>query len=249
MGSYLYVCDASVPPMTSLNDALRYPMDRDDWTRTVLIGGLLSLVGFLLVPLLFVYGYLARTIRRSLVNDPEPPTFDDWEDLLVDGAKVAAIGIAYFLIPAVVGAIVVGGSVVAIATGTGTGVASGLLGLFLGMLFVGALSLVFGYVAAAAAVNFVHEDDLSAAFDVGALRSIVFDADYFVAWLLSVAVFVGAGVIASVLNAVPVLGAIAAPFVFFYAMVVAANLWADGFRTATRRRDRTADAGLEDPAV
>lgn len=219
--------------MRSLGEALRYPMESDEWIKTVLIGGVLSILGFLLIPLLPVYGYLVRVIRYNLAGDPEPPTFGDWGELFTDGIQFLVIGIVYLLVPAIVGTFTVGGSIAAIATGTQEGAMAGLAGLAVGFLLTFLLSLVFGYIGVAAILNFVHEDRLGAAFDFDAIRTTVMSRDYAVAWLLSLVVFLGASIVSGVLNVVPFLGAIVSAFVFFYVEMVAATLWADGYR-ATR---------------
>lgn len=45
-------------------------MESEDWARTIAIGGALFFLSFLLVPLFVAYGYLVRTMRRSLTQDP-----------------------------------------------------------------------------------------------------------------------------------------------------------------------------------
>ena len=47
--------------------------------------------------------------------------------------------------------------------------------------------------------------------------------------MFSLAVFLGASVLVGVLNGIPILGAVVGAFVFFYARVVAARLWAGGY--------------------
>lgn len=230
--------------MASLGPALTYPTARDDWLKTVLIGGVLTVFGFLLVPLVPVYGYLVRVIRHSLAGDPRPPSFDDWGALFTDGVQFLVVGVVYLIVPGLVGSITVGGSIAAIATGTRSGTVAGLAGLAFGLLVTFVLALVFGYLGAAAIVNFVYEERLGAAFDVGAIGEVALSGDYAVAWLLSLVVFVGAAVVSGALNVVPFLGAIVSAFVVFYAQVVAATLWADGFRAA---RGETVDAARVRP--
>lgn len=224
---------------------LTEPMERDDWVRTVLIGGILLLFSFLLVPLLLAYGYIVRAIRHALVPDAPAPEFDDWGGLLVDGVQGWVIGVVYLLVPAIVAGLTVGASLVAMVTGGNAGVAAGIGGLFVGLTVSALLSLAFGYLAVVAVVNFAREGQFGAAFDVSVIKSVALDREYAIAWLISVALFVVVGL----LSAVPVIGWLLVPFATFYAAMVAARLWADGFSQAMastgekrRRRD-------EDPAV
>jgi hypothetical protein len=218
--------------MVAIEESVSYPTENDDWLKIILIGGVLSLLSFLVIPVILVYGYIIRLIRARFDDRAEPPEFDDWETLLTDGVRAMIILVAYFLIPAIVGAITIGGSVLAIATGTRGGAAAGIGGLLIGGLLTFALGLVFGYVAVAALLNFAREDSIGAGFDFGALRPILVDGDYAVAWLAAVAVFFVTSFITGVVNGVPFIGAVITAFVFFYAQMVAAYLWADGFTDA-----------------
>ena len=83
-----------------------------------------------------------------------------------------------------------------------------------------------------AIVNFARTDELNAAFDFTTIKQVALDGEYFMPWLLSVVVFIVARLIGGALNVIPFLGAVVGAFVFFYAEVVAANLWAHGFSAA-----------------
>lgn len=207
---------------------LTYPMERDDWVKTVLLGGVLILFGVLLVPLFLVYGYLVRTIRESLADSVGPPAFDDWGGLLVDGVQAWIISIVYLLVPLIVAGVTIGGTIAAIATGSEAGAAAGAGGLFVGFTLSAVLGLVFGYLAVVALVNFAEERRFAAAFDFGTIKTVASDREYAIAWLVSMIVLV----VASFVGAIPLVGWLLAPFVTFYAAVIAANLWADGFTQA-----------------
>lgn len=227
--------------MTSIEDAITYPTERDDWIVTVLIGGVLSLLSFLVVPLFLVAGYVVRAIRANLEGEPEPPSFGDWGELLVEGLKAVVIGFLYMLIPFVVMGFTAGTAMMAMATGGDAGMAAGLGGMMLGMLVSFVLFVAFGYLSAVAVVNFAREERFGAAFDFGVVRDVAFDGDFAVAYLISIAVFVAA----SLVNLVPIIGSLVAVFASFYATIVAANLWADGFTTALDADgpSETADVG------
>ncbi|MFB6176993.1 MAG: DUF4013 domain-containing protein [Halobaculum sp.] len=230
-------------------EAITYPTESDDWTKTVLIGGVLVLAGVLIVPTFLVYGYLVEVLRGRFAGEPTPPAFDDWRDLLIDGLQAWAVGVVYLLLPLIVGGILVGGSVAALATGSRAGGAVGIAGLLGGLGVTTLLSLVFGYVAIAGIINFAHEGTFGAAFDIGTLRTVCLDSDYAVAWLASVVVFFAAAAVSGVLNVVPILGAVASAFLFFYASVAAAYLWADGFQAALDTTGEFETGTPEGPAV
>lgn len=231
--------------MSSIEDAVTYPMESDEWIPTVLVGGVLTLLGFLVVPIFLVSGYVVRAIRSNLEDEPEPPTFGDWEELLVDGLQAAVIGFVYMLLPLIVMSVTVGGAVLAMATGSDAGVAAGLGGMMVGMLVSFLLFVVFGYLSAVAVVNFAREERFGAGFDVDVIRDVGFDTDFAVPYLLSIAVFVAA----SLFNVVPFVGNLVAVFASFYAAIVAANLWADGFTQALDGSDPQEPAEIGEPVA
>lgn len=231
--------------MSSIEDAVTYPMERDDWIVTVLIGGALSLLSVLLIPLFLVAGYIVRTIRANLDGEPEPPEFGDWGELFAEGFKATVIGFVYMLVPLIVMTFTVGASMMAIATGGDAGAAAGIGGMMLGMLVSFVLFVVFGYLSAVALVNFAREERFGAAFDLDVIRDVAFDADFAVPYLLSIAVFVAA----SLVNVVPFVGSLVAVFASFYAAIVAANLWAGGFTQALDGDEPQGPAEVGEPVA
>ena len=130
--------------MSSIEEALTYPTESDDWIVTVLIGGVLTVLSILIIPAFIVYGYLVRAIRANLEGEPEPPTFGDWGELVVDGIKVVVVGFVYMIVPLIVMSVTVGTAVLAILSGGEAGAAAGVGTLVVGMLATFVLALVFG---------------------------------------------------------------------------------------------------------
>lgn len=233
--------------MDSVSDAITYPMEDDDWTVTVLIGGVLGLLSVLIVPGFLVYGYLVRAVRERADGATQPPAFDDWGALFVDGIKAWGIGLVYMLVPLLVFGVTVGGSLFAMATGTRAGASAGLAGLFGGLALSFVLSLVFGYIATAAIIHFACTGELGSGFDVGTLRTLVLSPEYATPWLVSVALFIAANVAVNLLNVIPFIGSLVAlvlsPFATFYVLVVATDLWAGGYNTALGEREDSESVG------
>ncbi|MFB6224756.1 MAG: DUF4013 domain-containing protein [Haloarcula sp.] len=233
--------------MDSVANSLTYPQEDDDWLTTLAIGGGLTLLGVLFIPILPVYGYLVSAIRERAAGATQPPQFEDWGELFVDGVKAFGISVVYMLIPTIVAGVVIGGSVISMMTGTRAGVGAGMAGLLGGFLLSTVLSLVFGYVAVAAIIHFACTGDLGAAFDVGTLRQLALSSEYATAWLVSVALFVGAGIVVNLFNVIPFIGSliagIASPFATFYMAVVATDLWAGGYNAAVGDTEETESVG------
>lgn len=210
-----------------------YPMESDDWLLTILVGGVMALLSFLVVPWFVISGYMVRAIRAGMDGAAEPPVFDEWGELLREGLVAGIIGLVYQIIPLAVFVVFVGSSLLAFLTGSEAGAGFGLLGLFGGFFLWWVLSLVFGYVGLAGIANYAREGTFGAGFDTGTIVEVATSGDYALAWAYVVVLNIVAGVVVGVLNVVPFLGAIVGVFVSFYALVIAGWLLGDGFAAAT----------------
>ena len=211
-----------------LSDALRYPLRGDGWVRTILIGGLLTILSVLVLPAFLVQGYYVRVLRAVANDDPDPPAFDEWVALLVDGVKLFVVNVVVVL------AVIVVQAGVAVVLGTGSflagtagvsdpSAAGGVVGLLgIGVLLAGIVAIT--YVAPAMLVNFAREDSLTAAFDVSTVLSGALSVEYLIAWLLAVAVGLVLGTVASILSLLVV-----GIFGLFYVQVVTYYLFGRGF--------------------
>jgi hypothetical protein len=223
-----------------LEDAIQYPRRHDDALQVILIGGLLTILSFLIIPGLIVGGYLVRVYRRVMADETDDaPGFGDWEELLGDGLRGLVILFAYLLIPMLLLVVTVGTAIVAVAVSTATGgnISPGASVALGGMAAVGALValallLVAWFVLPAAVANFVRNDRLTAAFALGEVVGIATSSDYVVAWLLALVVSILGSVLTGILNAT-VVGAVVSPFVGFYVGVAMAYLYARGAADAT----------------
>lgn len=216
-----------------IEEAINYPRSGDDATKTILVGGVLGLLSVLVVPVFLLLGYTVRVLRATEEGEETPPSFGEWGDLFVDGLKALAIVLAYSIVPLVVLAVTVGGIVAAALMGdVRPGAVAGAL---LGFSVSGLLWLVALYVIPAALASFASEGRIGAAFDATVLRSVLLDGRYATAWLVALVLFVVAGVVVGVLNAVPFLGFVAGAFVNFYVGVAAAYLYGHAFVDASGR--------------
>ncbi len=204
-----------------ISEAVRYLKESDDAVRTVLIGGVLTLFAFLIVPLFAVAGYLVRVLDRTARGDEEPPVFDDWGALITEGAKASAIAFAYALVPTVVlVAFLASGGLLGATGSDALGALGGLAALVGGLLWL-ALSLLVAYAVPAALANFAETRRIGAGFELSTMRRVLADKTYATGWLTAVAILVGGGVVSSLLSVVPLLGFVAGAFVGFYAGVTA----------------------------
>lgn len=216
-------------------ESLDYPRAGEDSLKTIVIGGAMALFSFLLLPAVVLAGYYVQVVRSVRDGQTDPPTFDDWGRLFSEGLRAIFVVIVYAIIPAMLVALAglfgAMAGVVAIASDGATTnfAAAGVLGLVAGLFALAALvvGLVVWYVLPAAFVRYVTEGSVGAAFDFGALRSVVTTASYAEAWLLAFVVFVLSGVVTGILSAT-VVASILAPWVGFYAAVAATYLYTNG---------------------
>jgi hypothetical protein len=78
-----------------------FPFQLPDWKNKFLIGSLLTLAGYAVpvVPFVFIYGYAAQIMRRIIIEQGEPflPEWDDWGKLFTDGLKITGASLIYML--------------------------------------------------------------------------------------------------------------------------------------------------------
>jgi hypothetical protein len=216
-----------------LEEAIHYPRADEGWVRTVVIGSVLTLLGFLLIPAILVFGYYMRVMRSTISGDGTPPEFDEWSDLFVDGLKGFAVTLVYMLVPAIVFGVTVGGFLTATVAGDGNVGFGAVLGALAGFAVSAVIALLFWYVVPAAVANVARTGKVGSGFAFEELRPALMSGVYAVPWALSVAVLVATGILTGLLNVVPLVGFLLAMPVTFYATVVAFRLAATGFGNAT----------------
>ena len=204
-------------------EALNYPRNGDSAVKNVAIGGILLFLSFLFVPTFFVLGYVVRSLRYVLDGIEEPPAFDEWGELFMDGLKAFAIGLVYSFVPTVLVLVTLfAGGVSLGLSGPGEGnLAFGLVAV-VAVLATVVVSLLVAYVLPAAIVAWVRTDSLGAAFSPDELRVLAFSKTYATGWAVAVGISLLGGIAVGVLNAV-LIGPPLAPFVTFYANVAGAH--------------------------
>lgn len=212
--------------------AIRYPWKGEDNVKKVAIGGILTLLGVFVLPMFFVLGYGLEVIRRVSRGDvAEPPAWEDWGTLFVDGLKVFVISVVYSLIPGALVAFAVFSWFVPVAVSGGE--PSGALaavGVLVGFLVVAVAMLValaFAYVVPAAVAAFARTDRLVSAFSPSQLRSVGGHRGFAVAWVVAFAVTVVASAVSGALS-VTGIGAILGAFVVYYGTIAAAYAIGEG---------------------
>jgi len=215
-----------------------FPLGGVDWPRKLLIGGatglLLELVfvglaylaseeaAFGIAPLAVIVnlpaiGYVVRAYEGALRRDvAELPEWEGWPGLFSGGLVVFSIGLAYGIIPLLL-----------LLIGLGLLVKGGII-LFLGMVLMvlgvlaGMFTLFFVPIGLA---GYLARRRLEAAFHPvmlwGGINEIL--TEYVPTYVLSVGLFIAGGMLA----AIPYLGPLIWPFLWFYLLLVQARLFGE----------------------
>lgn len=228
-----------------LEDGLSYPV-RGDWLGRIVIGGVLGLLSFLVVPTFAVFGYLVRVLERTVAGDDAPPEFDDWGDLLAKGVVGLLIALAYSVVPVVLYVVFVT-VVVGLGSGIGgdLGALIGFTGALLAVAFVPVLFLIY-YAVPAALTAYAARGEIGAAFDVGLLKPTLLSLEYFLAVLMPIVVAIVVFVVSVVLLATFV-GAVLIPFVQFYGQVAIFRMFGTAFADGSDRIE--VGDGPDEPAA
>lgn len=253
--------------MASVVEYVEYPLRGEESTETLIFGALLLLFGFLLLPLVFVFGYVVRTVRTSSEGTAEPPRFDDWHRLFAaglypwvlaiflpvsvylafDGRTLTELVASMAFRPHALLFIPFEAMMAVIQVVMGPppldGSAQGGLGMAVyGFFFVVSISLVFAYwyLAGAAIVTYISTERVTAAIDTSML-AVATDREHASLWVVSgltvAFVMTFGGVLA---DTIPIVGHAFSAVVLFYATVVVAGVFGD--RMASIETSRTAEA-------
>jgi hypothetical protein len=217
-----------------LEDGLSYPLAGDSALGRIVIGSLLLFGSFLVVPLILLFGYLVRVLGTTARGDPEPPAFDDWGEMFVDGLKGVAVTLVYGIVPFVL----IGVSVAIALGGAGSGsdAAAGILGGIglLGVLLSSVALFLLYYLVPAALTKMAVEDSVGAAFAVGDLTDVLLSVDYLVAWLVPFVIAFVVQAVTTVLVLVTFgLGALLVPPIQFYVNVAVFYMFGRAFGRVT----------------
>lgn len=80
--------------------AFKFVFDDKDWVKKIIIGGLLSIAAFVIIPIFFVLGYYIEVEQRAAKGNMILPEWDNWGEKLRKGFSVYVVFLVY-LLPAV----------------------------------------------------------------------------------------------------------------------------------------------------
>lgn len=196
-----------------MESLLKYPLNDEHWLKKVLIGGVLIVGSFLVLPIFFLFGYQLRVMKEGLRESRRLPDFDEWGEMFFQGLTGIGIGIIYplFSLPFfLVGNVLPG--------------AAGALFQFLAM-----MAVVAGvYLVPAGLARYLHRRDFSAAFDSDFVFALAWNGSYFRTWLVVVLVGILGGFLSNLLTVILV-----GFFLQFYVNVVLFYIFGQGIADIT----------------
>lgn len=202
-----------------ISNSLSYPSQ--DWKK-VLIYGILFLISFLIIPVFLVMGYFFRILKGSIAGFDELPDFDEWGEMLIDGLKIFVVQFVYFLIPAIVIFIGMWASIASVSVTDAGNMANPALfmGLMGGTAIIGIiLAIILGLIASIAIANMaLNNGEFGAAFRFGEILeqiSMIGWGKYIVWYIVMIIVAMIGGVIAGLLNIIPIIGTVIAILVVY----------------------------------
>lgn len=193
--------------------AFTYVFEDKQWITKIMIGVLLSLFAWLIIPAFILNGYMIAIIRRVMNGTDVPlPEWEDWGKLTRDGFFLTVAQLVYtlpFLLILFVGFLVTVGLGNADSQIVATGLtATWLVIACLGLLFAAALL----FLTPALAIQYAIKDDFGACFRVREVWDIITAnmADILIVFLVTLLAGFALSLVASVLGIIPCLGWIAA---------------------------------------
>jgi len=155
--------------------AFKFPFS-DGW-GPLGISAVFTLLSFLILPFLFIWGYMYRVTEAAAWGDTIQPRFDDYGDMFMSGLVYFGLYLVYGILGAIlVGVIVVGG---AEAGAPGVGVIIGLL-----------VGLLFAYFGPAILTLYPVTGSFTEALSPSRITEFAFTGKYFGSFLLFILLYI-----------------------------------------------------------
>lgn len=192
-------------------DIAKYPFEDEEYLRTLLIGSLLLIGSVLILPAFILIGYFARTVQRAS-NGESPPQFEDYIGLFIDGIKLTAVGLGYFVLFFI--ALFVVAFLAAIDERAGTVGFILLVPTYFGLL----------YIATAAVYHFCQELDMRAAFDFRSIVQTSLSLRYLLVVVLVWVILPTVFTVLQILIGLTIIGILLLPATLIYEFIIYAKL-------------------------
>lgn len=198
-----------------VSKSFRYIMEDRQWLSKLLIGVVMSILGFLILPALILQGYVVKIIRHVMGGDWDSlPEWDDWGELLKDGFFVTVAQIVYtlpFIILMFIGIAATGG-IASVSSGEDLAAVAATGGGLVLFCLVILFAIAFLFLTPAILIQYAIKDDFGACFRFGEVADIIRNrmADILIAFLVTLVAGIAIALVVGILSLIPCLGWIAA---------------------------------------
>jgi len=146
-------------------ESLKYPFQKEDSIKTIIIGTLLVIGSVLIIPFFILLGYLLKVTRQASQGD-QAPKFENYLELLADGFKLFIVMIAYGLIIVLLG----------VLTGTAIEISEP-IGIIMSLVVL-PLVILYHYSVPAIIYLFSQETRVKDAFQFREIKNMIFQTYY-----------------------------------------------------------------------
>jgi hypothetical protein len=186
-----------------LGDAFGYAKDAviGKWKQWLL---LFIATILLCVPLM---GYTVRVFR----GDNPAPEVTDWALLIIDGIKYFIISLIYAIPTLILVFVTMGSAIIALASGNPAVLASGIEGMFLGLVLVGIVATICCLFGMIGIIRFARTDSMGEAFNFSEIKETIGKIGwmpYILAFIVMFLVQLVISILLSVITMIPFIGII-----------------------------------------
>lgn len=204
--------------------AFAYVFEDPDWISKFIIGALLGIVGFLIIPFFFIMGYVIEIIQNVMQDKtPTLPVWDSWGEKFQKGLTLFLIGLTYS-IPSLL-AILVGvvGIVLMVLGGdSGSDVLAvvGLVIVIAGFVIAGLYMIFLGLIYPAITIKYALTESFSETLKAGELFQFI--KNNLGQYLLVILVIIGFNMLLQTVGQICCLISLAG---IFYTQLLSAHLY------------------------
>lgn len=194
-----------------INKAFRFVFDDKQWISKLLIGAVMTVLGFLIIPALILQGYLVKLIRQVMGGqDNDLPEWSDYGDLLRDGFYVTVGQLIWFL-PLIILLLIVGvtaGGFSSLVEGSDASALIATGGGLLMLCIVLLLVVAALFLTPALLIQYAIKGEFGALFRFGEIRDLIQShmADILIVFLVSLVAAFVLSLVFGVLAIIPCLG-------------------------------------------
>ena len=210
-----------------IGKALSYTFSDERWIVKLVIGGLLMLFSWLIVPLIFVIGYLVRIVRNVMAGFEHPlPEWDEWGDMFRDGLN---LGIAYFIYMIPIWILACCSLTVLAPAGFTEGDVSEMMAVLGGgtslllMCLMGLFALLVAVLGPAITIQYAREGSIGACLQVGEVINIT--RTQLGNIILALLVLFGLNFVLGLLGIIPIVGWVISLAASIYSLFVTGHLY------------------------